>query len=75
MAAPSIDYFRAVLNGVHIPGYTAYSNIFDVANLTAYVYRAHNYVDVRVIDLPAILEEGPPGMMTLDAYFEATATD
>ena len=75
LAAPSIDYFRAVLNGVHIPGYTAYSNIFDVANLTAYVYRAHNFVDVRVIDLPVILEEGPPGMMTLEAYFEATATD
>jgi len=34
-----------------------------------------NFGDIRVIDLPAILEEGPPGMMTLEACFEATATD
>lgn len=75
LATPSIGYFRAILNGVHIPGYTAYSNIFDVTNVTAYVYRAQNFLDVRVIDLPAVLAEGPPGMMTLEAYFEATAED
>lgn len=75
LATPSIDYFRTVLDGVHISGYTAYSNIFDIANATAYVYRAQNFLDVRVIDLRAVLAEGPPEMMTLEAYFEATAED
>lgn len=73
LATPSIAYFRAILNGVHFPGYTAYSNIFDVANLTAYLYRAQDFLDGRIINLPAIFEEGPPGMMTLEAYFDATA--
>jgi hypothetical protein len=73
LATPSIAYFRAILNGVHIPGYTAYSNIFDVANMTAYIYRACNFQDVRVIDLLAVFEQGPPGSMTLEDYFESAA--
>ena len=73
--APSVASFRSILNGVHIPGYTAYSNIFDLASLTATVYRDHNYRDARVIDLVGVLAAGPPGQMTLDAYFEATAPE
>jgi len=71
-STPSVDYFRAILNGVHQPGYTAYSNVFDVRSLTAYVYREHNFREVRVIHLVDILEQGAPGCMTLEAYFQRT---
>ena len=71
----SVITFRAILDGTHQPGYTAYSNIFDLTTLTAYLYRDHDYLDVRVIDLLAVLAEGAPGEMTLDAYFDATASD
>jgi len=75
IATPSIVYFRTVLSAVHFPGHTAYSNIFDVVNLTAYVYQAHDFLDVRIINLPTIFQQGPPSMMALEDYFEATAND
>lgn len=71
----SIVTFRAILQGVHQPQSTTYSNIFDLATVTAYVYRDHNFRDVRVVDLREILAEGPPAGMTLDAYFEATGPE
>jgi choloylglycine hydrolase len=71
--SPTVDIFRSTLSGVHFPGHTAYSNVFDLETLTAYVYRACNFRDVRVIDLEAVLATGPPPPMTLEAYFEATA--
>jgi hypothetical protein len=71
----SVASFRAILSGVHQPGYTAYSNVFDLASRTAYIYRDNNFRDVRVVDLAEVFEEGPPPPMTLDAYFEATASD
>ncbi len=74
-STPSVRTFRSILNGVHIPGYTAYSNIFDPTTLTAYLYRDHDYLDVRVVDLLDVLAEGAPAEMTLDAYFDATASD
>jgi hypothetical protein len=43
--------------------------------MAAYVYRDHDYRDVRVIDLHEVLAGAPPPPMTLDAYFEATAAD
>ena len=73
--SPTIAAFRAILNGVHQLHATAYSNVFDLSTLTAYVYRDHNYRDVRVIDLTEVFEVGAPGLMTLDAYFERTAAD
>jgi len=73
-STPSVPVFRSILNGTHQPGYTAYSNIFDLATLTAYVYRDHDFRNVRVIELVKALDDGPP-LMTLDAYFEATAFD
>jgi hypothetical protein len=72
---PSVAVFRSILNGVHQPGYTAYSNVFDLVSMAAYVYRDHDYRDVRVIDLHEVLAGAPPPPMTLDAYFEATAAD
>lgn len=72
---PSVAVFRSILNGVHQPGATAYSNVFDSVSMTAYVYRAHNFQDVRVIDLREVLAADPPPPMTLDAFFETTATD
>ena len=69
-ASPSIATFRAVLSGVCIPGYTAYSNVFDVANRMAYVYRAGDFDDVRIIDLAAVFAEGPPGPMTLAEFWQ-----
>jgi len=74
-STPSVATFRSILNGTHQPGYTAYSNVFDLTTLTAYVYRNHDFRDVRVIELAEVLSEGPPQRMTLDAYFEATASD
>ena len=71
-ASPSIAYFRTILNGVHFPGYTAYSNIFDLSTLTAHVYRSGNFRDVRVIHLPTVLEAGAPGLMTLEDFFGAS---
>lgn len=70
-STPSVASFRSILSGVHQPGYTAYSNVFDLAALKAYVYRAQNYREVRVIDLREVLTAGPPPEMTLDAYFDA----
>jgi len=72
---PSISCFRSILNSVHIPNYTAYSNIFDLASLTAYVYQDQHFRDVRAIDLLEVLAEGPPPPMLLSAYFESTASD
>jgi len=71
--SPTIAMFRAILNGVHQPHATAYSNIFDLTTLTAYIYRNHDYRDVRIIDLAEVFEVGARGLMTLDAYFDATS--
>ena len=71
MSTPSIPLFRTLLDGVHIPGTTSYSNIFDGSALKAYLYRSGNFRDVRVIDLSGILAEGPPRYQTLEAFFGA----
>jgi len=68
----SVDYFRSILNGVHQPGYTTYSNIFNPRTLTAIIYRNANFRDPRVINLEETLEQGPPGYMTLEEFFERT---
>ncbi len=70
--SPTVATFRAILNGVHQPGYTAYSNVFDPLSRTAYVYRACDFRAVRAIDLADALAEGPPPAMALLDYFEAT---
>ena len=75
VSTASIPLFRTLLDGVHIPVTTAYSNIFDLAELKAYVYRSGNFRDVRVIDLLAVLGEGPPGYQTLDEFFEKFASE
>jgi hypothetical protein len=71
----SIATFRAILQGVHQSQSTTYSNIFDLVTLTAYVYRDHNYRDVRILDLREVFATGPPPETTLDATFDATAPD
>ena len=69
MSTPSIPLFRTLLDGVHMPGYTAYSNIFDGNALKAYVYRSGNFRDVRVIDLVEALDAGPPGYQSVASFF------
>lgn len=60
-AEVSVDYFRSVLDAVHIEGFetnTIYSNIYDPVNGLIYLYYFHQFEEVVVLNLEEELAKG-----------------
>ncbi|NIM49341.1 MAG: hypothetical protein GTO22_08800 [Gemmatimonadales bacterium] len=71
----TVDYFRSILDAVHIEGAvgnTLYSNVFDLRNGLIYLYHWHQFDEVAVLNVAEELAKAPPPTQIRDLFSRET---
>lgn len=71
----SSDYFKSILDSVHVEGKnsnTLYSNIFDLKNRIMYLYYWHQYDEVVVLNVNEELAKGKKTICIKDLFSKET---
>jgi hypothetical protein len=71
----TVDYFKSILDAVHVEGAssnTLYSNIFDLRNGIIYLYHWHQYDEVVILNVEEQLARGKLCIRISDLFSKET---
>lgn len=71
----TVDYFRSILDAVHVEGArgnTLYSNVFDLKKGVIYIYYWHHFHEVATLKVAEVIAKNPSPMPIKDLFSKET---